>query len=323
MAFNVFVTRPIPSGALDILRPHCGVLDVGPSGPSVPRDTILSGVAGRDGVICTVSERIDDEVLEAAGPQCRVFANFGVGTDNVDLQAAERAGVVVTNTPDVLTDATADLTWALMLAAARRVTEGERLIRAGAWQGWEPNQLLGVDVAGATLGVVGAGRIGAAVARRATGFDMRLLYVDRIDRPELEAIGARRVRLTECLEGSDFVTLHTPLTPETRHLIGHAELARMKPSAILVNTSRGPVVDEQALIEVLAERRIAAAGLDVYENEPEVPKELRTLKNVVCLPHLGSATQRTRLRMGQIAAENLLAVLSGREPPNRVLPARG
>ena len=316
MAYNVYVTCEIPQGAIDLLAPHCHRLDVAPGMSEASPQALLDGVRGRDGVICTIGNRIDEEVFAAAGSQCRVFANYGVGTDHIDLAAAARRGIVITNTPGVLTEATADLTWALMLATARRVIEGDRLARSGEWTGWEPMQLHGLAVAGRTLGIVGAGRIGTAVGQRSTGFRMGVLYVDLQDRPELDAIGAHRVDLPTCLAKSDFVTLHTPLTDSTRHLISEAELARMKPTAVLINTSRGAVVDEAALINALRMGRIAAAGLDVYAHEPSIPPALRDMDNVVCLPHLGSATAETRLRMGRMAVENLLAALAGREPPN-------
>jgi glyoxylate reductase len=318
MGYNVFVTCPIPQGALDELRPHCDRLDVGPGGTRTTPALLLEQLPGRDGLICSISDRIDERVLAAAGPQCRVLASYGAGTDHIDLAAAARRGLVVTNTPGVLTDATADLTWALLLAAARRVTEGERLARSGRWAGWEPMQMHGFDVTGRTLGIVGAGRIGTAVGLRSVGFRMTVLYVDLADRPELVAIGARRVDLDTCLAQADFVTLHTPLTESTRHLISAAGLDLMKPTAVLINTARGPVVDQGALIDALRTGSIAAAGLDVYEQEPIIPDELMAMDNVVCLPHLGSATRHTRLRMGQMVVENLLAVLSGREPPNPV-----
>jgi len=320
MPYNVFVTRQIPEAGLDVLRPHCDPLDCAPADRSASREELLVGVRGRDGVLCSIGQRIDEEVLTAAGSRCRVFANFGVGTDHIDLAAADRLGITVTNTPGVLTDATADLAWTLLMAAARRVIEGDGLARSGRWAGWDPMELRGHDVAGRTLGIVGAGRIGTAVGLRSTGFRMPVLYVDDRNSPELDALGARQVDLNTCLAESDFVSLHTPLTEQTRHLIGPAELARMKPTAVLINTARGPVIDEPALIEALRTHRIAAAGLDVYEGEPTVPPELAALENVVCLPHLGSATYATRDRMAVMVARDLLAVLQGSEPEHRVRP---
>jgi glyoxylate reductase len=228
--------------------------------------------------------------------------------------------VRVTNTPGVLTEATADLTWALILAAARRVVEGDHLMRTGRWTGWQPLQLLGLQLTGATLGIVGAGRIGTAVALRSQGFCMKVLYVDDQPNPELESrLGARRVPLSELLPQVDVLSLHTPLTPKTRHLIGENELAAMKPAAVLVNTSRGPVVDETALVAALREGRIMAAGLDVYEHEPRLTPGLAALPNVVLLPHLGSAATATREKMSRMVAENVIAVLQGREPLNAVV----
>lgn len=318
MGYNVFVVVPIPQPAIDRLAGHCDCLDIGSTDDD--RSALLEGVAGRDGVLCTLGRRIDAEVFEAAGATCRVFANFGVGTDHIDLQAAAQRGVVVTNTPGVLTEATADLTWTLLLATARRAVEGDRLAREGRWTGWHPLQFLGADVSGRTLGIIGPGRIGSAVARRSAGFDMRVLYVGRADQPQLDRIGAERVDLETCLAQSDFVSLHLPLNRSTHHLIGREQLGTMKRSAILINTARGPVVDESALIEALQNGSIAAAGLDVYENEPHIPPELVGLANVICLPHLGSATQATRGKMGEMAVDNLLAVLSGGDPLNPVLP---
>jgi glyoxylate reductase len=320
MAYNIFVTRQIPEVGVEMLRPHCDRLDVGPGDRPITEVELAEGVRGRDGVLCSIGQRIDEQVLSAAGKKCRVFANYGVGTDHIDVVAAARLGIVVTNTPGVLTDATADLTWALLMSTARRVVEGDRLARSGEWAGWDPMQLRGLDVAGATLGVIGAGRIGTAVGQRSVGFRMKVLYVDDRDVPELDAIGGRRVALDICLAQSDFVSLHTPLTEQTHHLIGAAELRKMKRTAVLINTARGPVVDEGALIEALRTGLIAGAGLDVYEQEPKIPAELAALDNVVCLPHLGSATHSTRARMAEMAASDLLAVLRGEPPQNPVGP---
>lgn len=310
MGYNVFVTVPIPQLAVDRLAAHCDHLDIGSTDDD--RSALLERVGGRDGVLCTLGQRIDAQVFDAAGGQCRVFANFGVGTDHIDLPAAAARDIVITNTPGVLTDATADLTWTLILATARRAVEGDRLARTGQWTGWHPLQLLGADVSGQTLGIIGSGRIGTAVALRSTGFGMRILYVDLADQPQLDRMGATRVDLDTCLAQSDFVSLHLPLCEATRHLMGMAQFRLMKRSAILINTARGPVVDQNALIEALQTGLIAAAGLDVYENEPEIPAGLIGLDNVICLPHLGSATQATRQKMGEMAVDNLLAVLSGK-----------
>jgi len=267
-------------------------------------------------VITLLTERIDDEVLEAAGSQLRVVANCAVGYDNISVPAAVSRGVVVTNTPGVLDEATADCAFGLVLASARRLVEGDRFIRSGAEWIWGPQAFVGLDVsAGATLGIVGLGRIGMAVARRAAAFNMRILATgSRAASAEAAGYGVQQVDLQRLLAESDVVSLHCPLTPETRHLIGADQLAAMKPTAILVNTARGPIVDEAALAVALRDGVIAAAGLDVYEDEPRVHPELCALDNVVLLPHIGSAGQATRDAMGRLAVDNVRAVLAG-EPP--------
>jgi glyoxylate reductase len=264
-----------------------------------------------DAWLCLLTDRVDAELL-ARAPRLRVVANMAAGVDNVDVGAARRLGVAVTNTPDVLTDATADLAWALLLSAARRVVWNDRYVRAGAFVGWGPELGVGVDVAGKTLGIVGAGRIGRAVAERARGFRMPVLLHSR----------SGGVPLGELLERSDFVSLHVPLAPDTRHLIGEPELRRMRPHAVLINTARGPVVDERALVRALREGWIGAAGLDVYEDEPRLAPGLAELANVVLLPHVGSATVETRARMAETAARNAIAVLRGEKPPNAVVEGR-
>lgn len=274
-------------------------------------------IRGRHAILANIADRIDAEVC-AAADECKIIANYGVGFDNIDLEAAKRAGIAVTNTPGVLTETTADLTWSLILAVARRLIEGDNLVRSGKWQGWEPMQLHGWDVHHATLGIVGAGRIGRAVGKRATGFEMNVLYVDQADCDKLNALGAKRCELDECLRRADFVSLHVSYTPANRHLIGREQLALMKPSACLINTARGPVVDEQALVEALRENRLAGAGFDVYEHEPRLTEGLAELKNVVLLPHLGSASQATRRQMALMAATNVIEVLQGNRPPNPV-----
>jgi len=320
MPLSVYVTRKVPEAGIAVLRDHGVRVDVNPHDRALTREELLSAVGGRHGIVSMLSDTIDDEVLAAAGPQCKVFANYAVGFNNIDVAAATRRRILVTNTPDVLTETTADLAWALMLGIARRIVESDRFFRTGRWDGWGPMQFLGHDIHGATLGVIGAGRIGTAVATRASGFRMRVYYVDAADNDALDRIGARRVDLETALRESDFVSLHVPLVGETRHLIGRRELAMMKPTAYLVNTSRGPVVDEAALVEALRARRIAGAGLDVYEHEPSPAPGLTERDNVVCIPHLGSATEATRARMATMAAENVIAALTGRRPPNLVNP---
>ncbi len=261
-----------------------------------------------------LSTPVDASLMERL-PHLRVAANCAVGFDNIDLEVAAKRGIVVTNTPNVLTEAVADLTWALILAVARRVREGDELVRSGRWSGWEPDQLLGLELAGGTLGILGLGRIGAAVARRAVGFRMDAIYWSRSARPDLETrLMLRRFPLERLLERADVVSVHLPLTPETRHLIGAGELARMKPGAILVNTSRGPVADEAALAGALADGRLAGAGLDVYEDEPRLHPGLLAHPRSVLLPHVGSATEATRRAMARLMADNLAAVLEGRPP---------
>jgi len=315
----VFVARRLPEAGLAPLREAGLHVDVHDSEEPITRQELLSRAAGAHALITLMSERVDDALLDAAGPQLKVVANFAVGYDNIDVPACRRRGVVATNTPGVLDDATADMAFALLLAVARRLPEGEALVRSGAWTGWRPEQLLGAHVTGATIGIVGLGRIGRAVARRARGFDMRLLYHNRRPDPAAEReLNARYETMDELLSQSDFVSLHVPLTAETRHLIGQRELALMKPTAVLVNTARGPVVDEAALVSALQGGSIAGAGLDVYEDEPAVDPGLLGLQNVVLAPHLGSATRETRTAMARLCSEAVLAVLAGREPANAI-----
>jgi glyoxylate reductase len=318
VGFNVFVTRRIPEPGLELLRRHCEIVDVNPEDRVLEKSELIRSIRGRDGVLSSLTDRIDAEVLEAARG-IKGFANYAVGYDNIDVKRAAELGIQVTNTPGILTDATADLAWALLLAAGRRIAEGDRMMRAGEFRGWAPMLLLGADVVGRTLGIVGAGRIGSAVAIRSVGFRMRVLYCDTRRNEEIErAVGAQQVDLSMLLRESDFVSLHVAFTPETHHLIGASQLAMMKPTAVLVNTSRGAVIDERALVAALRERRIGAVGLDVYEDEPRLKPGLAELPNVVLAPHIGSATVETRSRMALTAAENLIAMLEGRRPPNLV-----
>lgn len=314
---TVYVTRRLAEPVMAAITARFRLsMEPGTSPPS--RRQLSQGLRDADAVICTLTERMDDALLQSA-PHLKVIANHAVGHNNVDLQAAQARGIVVTNTPDVLTDATADLTWALLLAVARRVTEGHHLVRRGDWTGWEPTQLLGAEVSGQALGIVGMGRIGQAVARRAMGFGMTLLYTSRTSVPPPDPRWPwRHVTLETLLQESDFVSLHVPLTADTHHLIGADALRLMRPTAFLINTSRGPVVDEAALAAAIQEGRLAGAGLDVYEDEPTVHPGLLALPRVITLPHLGSATLGTRVRMGMLCVENVLAVLEGRSAPNRV-----
>lgn len=320
---RVFVTRPIPEAGLSLLREAFGdALFVSPNDRPITRSELLQRVVGVEGLLPILTDTIDDEVLAAAGPQLRVVANYAVGYNNVDVAAATRRGIVVTNTPGVLTETTADMAWTLLMAAARRITESEQYLREGRWESWGPQLFLGVDIHRQTLGIFGMGRIGCAMAQRARGFDMRVLYCDAVRlAPERETeLGVTYVDKTALLAESDFISIHCPLLPETRHAFGAAEFVQMKPTAVLVNTARGPVVDEAALAEALSSGRIFSAGLDVYENEPTIHPALLKCENVVLVPHLGSATRATRARMAEMAAQNLIAVLQGREVPNCVNP---
>jgi len=317
---RVFLCSRIPDEAERYLRARTR-LEVYPGEDLISREELLRAVREVDGLIPTVTERIDAEVMDAA-PNLRVIANYGVGYNNIDVEAATGRGLPVTNTPEVLTEATADLAFSLILAASRRLGEGERYVRAGRWTGWKPTQLLGWDVYGKTLGIIGLGRIGQAVARRARGFSMKALYTDARRAPaRLEReLGVRYVPMASLLRQADIVTVHAPLMPETHHLINASVLRRMKRTAILVNAARGPIVDEKALAAALRSGQIAAAGLDVHEKEPSVHPDLLELENVVLLPHLGSATLETRTAMGLLAAKNCLAALAGKRPPCLVNP---
>lgn len=319
MPGRVFVTQPIPEPGPSLLRAAVGEIDANPDDRILPAAELRDRVRGREAVLCLLTDNVDASVLEAARG-CRVFSNMAVGYNNIDVAAATRLGILVTNTPGVLTEATADLTWALILGVARRVAEGDREVRAGRFTGWGPMYMLGGDVTGRTLGLIGPGRIATAVAERARGFKMPIVYHGRRESPPLDALGARRLSLDELLAESDFVSLHVPLSPETRHIIDAAAIGKMKASAYLINTARGPVVDEVALVKALRSGRIAGAGLDVYEDEPRMAQGLAECENALLLPHLGSATHATRAAMSRIAAENLIAVLEGRRPEHVVNP---
>ncbi|HSM72638.1 MAG TPA: D-glycerate dehydrogenase [Anaerolineales bacterium] len=317
---KVFVTRIIPDKGLDLVRDFCEV-DLWTDDLPPSRDELLKRVKDIDGLLCLLTETIDGEVMDAAGSQLKVISNYAVGFDNIDVNAATERKIPVGNTPDVLTDATADFSFALMMSAGRRVLEGDRYVREGKWKTWGPMILLGNEMRGSTLGLVGYGRIGKAMARRAMGFDMRVIYYDpnEIQRdPDVKAVS---VDFETLLEESDFISLHTPLTSDTHHLIDDKSLSRMKPNAVLVNTSRGPVIDMHALYEALRDRRIFAAALDVTEPEP-IPLDhpLLTLDNFIIAPHIASASRSARDKMAWLAAKNLIAGLEGRHLPNCVNP---
>jgi len=297
---NVLLTRKVPSSVLTLLQTHHTV-DLYTGDVAIPRDELLCRVVGKDAVICMLSDRIDGELMDAA-PGLKIVADVAVGYDNIDVPAARQRNIIVTNTPDVLTEATAELTWALILGIARRVTEGDRLVRAGQWNRWALDFMLGMELRGKQLGIIGRGRIGRAVAAKAPAFGMRAVFAKH------------DMSLDELLVTSDVVSIHAPSTPETRHLINKRTLARMKRSAILVNTARGALVDEEALAWALSEHLIAGAALDVYEREPASQPALQGFENVLLCPHLGSATRETRTAMAELAARNVLAVLSGEKP---------
>jgi len=318
---NVLVTRPIMDEPTRVLKERCEVT-IHENDFGIPRDELLTMVKGTDAVITMLTEEVDSEFLDAAGPQLKIVANHAVGFDNVDLAACTAAGVMASNTPDVLTETTADTAWALLMAAARRLGEGERFLRAKRQWIWGPLMMLGQDVHHKAIGIVGFGRIGQAIGRRARGFGMKVIYHDSVELPKdvTEPLGAERRDLDDLLTEADFISIHVNLTPQTRHLFGAEQFRRMKPTAILVNTSRGPVVDEAALVEALRAGEIFAAGLDVFENEPEVHPGLLELENAVVIPHLGSATVDTRNAMGMLAVENVFAALEGKPPPTLLNP---
>lgn len=317
---TVVVTRRLPEPVHEALTARFDAR-LNPDDVPLTTEQLAGAIRDADALLPTVTDRVGAEVLAAAPRKAAIVANFGVGYNNIDVTAAEAAGIVVTNTPGVLTDCTADIAMILLLSVARRAGEGERELRAGQWTGWRPTHMLGTKVSGKTLGIIGLGRIGSAVARRAHhGFGMEIVYHNASSAPDAaEELGARRLSsVEEVLAASDFVSLHCPATPQTHHLINAERLALMKPGAFLINTARGDVVDTQALIAALQAGTIAGAGLDVYEGEPAVPAALMEMENVVLLPHLGSASLETRVAMGLRAVANLTAYFNGDPPPDRV-----
>ena len=318
---SILVARAVFPEVIERLRQHFDVEDNQEDQVYSPEE-LASRLQGKDGIFSTLSEKVDQALL-ASCPRLKAVCNMAVGYNNIDVDAASRAGVIVTNTPDVLNETTADFGWALLMAAARRITESEQWLRAGEWQKWRYDSFVGADLHGATLGIIGMGRIGQAIARRSTGFGMQVLYHNRSRlAPELEAQAnhARYVSREELLRQADHVVLVLPYSPALHHTIGEAEIALMKPTAVLVNIARGGIVDDAALIRALRERRIAAAGLDVYENEPALNPDFLTLTNVVLTPHIASASVATRLAMANCAADNLIAALTGAVPPNQLNP---
>lgn len=317
---RIFVTHPLPGDALAPLA-EAHDLVIHDEDTPITREQLLAGVADADVLLCLLQDQIDKEVFKA-GRKLKIVGNYAVGTNNINVDWATLKDIAVLNTPYVLTDASADMAFALLLSVARRLREGDQLVRSGQWTGWQPAQMLGTQVSGKTLGIVGMGRIGQALARRALAFNMRILYHNRHPLPiglERE-FGTTRLPLNELLQQSDFVSLHCPLTPQTKHLIDQEALDLMPSHAFLINTARGPVVDEQALVDALKSGSIAGAGLDVYEEEPQVHPDLCTLENVVLTPHLGSATHETRAAMARILVNGVLSLLNGQRPPNLINP---
>jgi glyoxylate reductase len=313
--YRIYVTRKLPGPAVEELR-GIGDVRVNPEDRVLTREELREGVRAKDALLCLLTDKVDDEVMDES-PRLKVISNVAVGYDNIDVEAATTRGIFVTNTPRVLTETVADLTWALILGTARRVVEADHFLRAGRWKSWSPTLLAGNDVYHRTLGIVGLGQIGTTVARRAQGFDMKVLYYDVDRKADVESeLGLTYRELDELMREADYITVHVPLNPATHHLIGEHEIGLMKKSSYLINTSRGPVVDEQALIHALKAGRIAGAGLDVFEQEPLAPSSpLVELDNVVLLPHIGSATLATRSAMASLAAQCIIDVLSGRLPP--------
>ncbi len=314
---KIFVTRKIPEPGLDLLKKE-HELEINPYNRVLTKEEIVEGVRGKDGLLCLLTDQIDRDII-ASESKLKMIANYAVGYNNVDVEMATRRGIPVSNTPGVLTDATAEMAWALLFSAARCIAEGDRFTRAGRFKGWDPMLMLGQGVSNKTLGIIGAGRIGTALGLKSKGFNMEVLYVNKRENEALEReVNAKKVEMCEVLKKSDFISLHVSLSESTRHMMGEKELKMMKENAILINTSRGPVVDEQALIKALKEKWIFGAGLDVYEHEPDVSAELKNLDNVVLQPHSASATIETRTKMALMAAENMMAGLKGEIPPNCV-----
>jgi glyoxylate reductase len=321
---RIFVTRDIPRSGPDLLRERFGDDSVAVFAEDrvMRPGELRTAVAGSEALLCNTSDKVDGPVFNAAGSGLRIIATYSVGLDHINLHEAAKRRVVVTNTPDVLTETTADMTWALLMSLARRVVEADRYIRGGSWKGWRPHMLLGVDVHGKTLGIFGMGRIGQAVARRASGFSMRILYTDaqRLEPAREKELGVVFVDKNTLLAESDFLSIHCPLTLETRHVFSTREFQTMKSTACLINAARGPIVDEQALVEALKREEIRGAGLDVFEHSPKVHPDLLYLENVVLSPHIGSASIETREKMSRMAAESIVACLNGDTPPHCVNP---
>ena len=316
---KIFITRKIPEPGLELLRKYHNI-KLNRYDRVLTKKEIIQGLRGKDGLLCLLTDQIDEEIITCE-PKLKMIANYAVGFDNIDVKAATMRKIPVSNTPEVLTDTTAEMAWALLFSVARRIVEGHKFTQSGKFKGWSPMLMLGQDITRKTLGVIGTGRIGTAFALKSKGFGMNVLYNDAKRNDILEKkLGAKKVKLEKLLKESDFISVHVPLVSSTFHLISKKELKMMKESAILINTSRGPVVDEKALIKALKEKWIFGAGLDVYEHEPEISKELKKLDNIVLQPHSASATYETRNKMAFLAAENMIKGLKGEIPPNCVNP---
>lgn len=314
---KIFVTRKIPQPGLDLLQRELE-LEINPENRVLTKEEIIKGMQGKDGLLCLLTDSIDKDVVFSE-PKLKMIASYAVGYNNIDVKAATEKGIPVSNTPGVLTDTTAEMAWALLFSVTRRIVEGDTFTRAGRFEGWDPMLMHGQDVSNKTLGIIGAGRIGTSFALKSKGFNMNVLYVDdRVNKTLEQELKAKKVDFYQLLKSSDFVSLHVPLNKETHHLIGEKELKMMKKTAVLINTSRGPVIDEQLLVKALKERWIFGAGLDVYEYEPDISEELKKLDNAILQPHSASATIETRTKMAIMAAENMIAGLKGKIPPNCV-----
>jgi len=316
--WRVSVTINIPEIGVEILKKYCQV-DVNTKEINLSKEEIMDRLHDKQALCCGIDDIIDSEIMDS-GPNLKVVTNYAVGYDNIDIEAATERGILVTNTPEVLTGAVAEMTWCLLLCVARRAVEADSFVRAGRYKASGPRFFLGKEIGGKTLGIIGAGRIGTAVAKKSIGFNLEILYYDPVKNEKLEKMGAKKVELDYLLRHSDFVSLHVPLSRETTHLIGERELNLMKKTAYLINTSRGKVINEAALVEALEKKQIAGAALDVYENEPQISRELLGTRNVVLTPHIGSATRETRDKMSIMVAENCIAALKGERPPHLLNP---
>jgi glyoxylate reductase len=315
---KIFITRKIPAAGIQLLKNKGYEVEVYQEDSALPYEVLLEKTKQADALITLLSDKIDKNLIESSG-RLKIIANYAVGYNNIDTESAKQNNIVVTNTPDILTPATADLTWALILAVTKRVAEGDQFVRQGKFTGWGPELLLGGDITGKTMGIIGAGRIGQAAGRRAAGFEMKILYTSNSPKPDFEKqTGAQKVTLDELLNQSDIITIHCPLTPETHHLLNADNLNKVKKGAYLINTSRGQVVHEEALVKALQSGQLAGAGLDVFEFEPEVHPALFTMPQAVLMPHAGSATFETRSEMAAMCARNIIAVMEGKPPINPV-----